>query len=115
MGEILLNSGDVRLVEGTIGICYNSDPNEAIEIIKRLITDCEKVDHDKEVSVGISTFGEYSIDIAYRYRVKAELFHQVQFLINGEIFEAFTEANIEIPFPQRVVTLKNGDFEKITA
>lgn len=106
MGEILLNSGDVRLVEGNIGICYNSDPDEAIDIIKTIISAGKEVDHDKEVSVGIASFGDSSIDISYRYRVKAEQFHQVQFLINSEIFGAFKEANIEIPFPQRVVTLK---------
>lgn len=108
MGEILLNSGDVRLVEGSIGISYDSEPDEAIEIINSLINECEDVDHERDITVGIASFGDSSIDISYRYRVKAELYHKVQFHINSEIFDAFKEANIEIPFPQRVVTMKQG-------
>lgn len=106
MGEILINSGDVRLVEGSIGISYDSEPAEAINIIKSLLTECEDINREKEITVGIASFGDSAIDISYRYRVKAEKFHQVQFHINSKIFTALQEAKIEIPFPQRVVTLK---------
>lgn len=106
MGEILKNSGNVVLVEGVVGVSYDSDPAKAIELIESILKENKTIDQEKPITVGIDKFGDSSIDIAYRFRVPAEQLHEVKFAVNGNIFLKLKEAQIEIPFPQRVITMK---------
>ncbi len=105
IGEIIENSQELRLVAGKVGISYGCDPEEAIRLISEAISAIEGVVSEPPVRVGINSFGDSSIEIAYRCRVQAEHNYSVKYKINSEVFRVLKEANIEIPFPQRVVTM----------
>lgn len=102
VGEILYNSQENKIYEGSIGISYDSDPEKAISTIENVLAKFSSdVRQDPKPQVGIEAFADSSVNIAYRIWVPTQKFFNVTFAINQEIFKAFGEQNINIPFPQR--------------
>ncbi|BBB26020.1 mechanosensitive ion channel family protein [Amphritea japonica] len=106
VGEVLINSFENTIVEASIGISYAADPDKAIELIKALLESNSAVVQTTAPQVGIADFGDSSVNIAYRYWVPSKQLFEIQFQVNSAIYSAFRETGIEIPFPQREVTLK---------
>lgn len=106
VGEIVHNSNQNRLVESVVGISYSNNPEKAIQIIKEELIKSKYVGKEAHFNVGILEFGDSSINLSYRYKVPGPKFFEAQFQVNSAIFEAFKNQSIEIPFPQRVVTLQ---------
>ncbi len=105
IGDVLVNSFDFRVVEGSVGIAYDSDVQKAIESIKNIIDTQEDVSKENEAIVGIEKFNDSSIDIAYRYWVPTKSFFKSQYEVNLKVFNALEESKIAIPFPQREVKI----------
>ncbi|MCH6257030.1 mechanosensitive ion channel [Puniceicoccaceae bacterium K14] len=103
LGEILTNSFSYMVVEGVVGISYNSDPEKAIEAVTVAVLSVEAVAQEKEPQVGIQGFGDSSIDIGYRYWVPTQNYYKIQYAVNLAIFKKLAASKIEIPFPQRDV------------
>ncbi|SEQ67590.1 small conductance mechanosensitive channel [Amphritea atlantica] len=106
VGEVLINSFENTLVEGAIGISYSASPDRAIELTRQQLLNHPSIVKDPAPQVGIASFGDSSVNIAYRYWVPTKQQFELQFQINGAVYQAFREAGVEIPFPQREVTLK---------
>lgn len=109
IGDVLVNSFEYRLVEGSIGIDYDSDVEECVKIIKSLLSSCEDVSNDNKPIVGIEKFADSAINIAYRYWVPTDSFFKTQYRVNLEVLNAINEAKITIPFPQREVTIMGSE------
>jgi small conductance mechanosensitive channel len=107
VGEIHTNSEANRIVEGVIGIAYSADPTRAIAIIEGVLADTGNVDQNVPPEVGITNFGDSSIDIEYRYWTATGSYYNTVHVVNLAIFQAFGEQGIAIPFPQREVRLLN--------
>jgi small conductance mechanosensitive channel len=107
VGEIHTNSESNRIVEGVIGIAYSADPNRAIAIVKQVLAEAEHVDQSAKPEVGITSFGDSSINIEYRYWAATGAYYNTVHAVNLAIFEAFGNQGIAIPFPQREVRLLN--------
>lgn len=105
IGDVLVNSYTNRIVEGNVGISYDSDVEKAIFLIKALLKENEKTSSDNEAIVGIQAFADSSISISYRYWVPTNEFFKVQYTVNLEILKSLQKAEITIPFPQREVKL----------
>jgi small conductance mechanosensitive channel len=105
IGDILVNSFTYRIVEGSIGVTYDSDIEVAIQTIQKTIQKQKEIDHDKEAIVGIEKFSASSIDIAYRYWVPTQQFFKIQYAINLEIYNALKEAKIDIPLLQKEILI----------
>jgi small conductance mechanosensitive channel len=103
LGEILHNSGQWRIVESIVGISYDSDHAAAIEIIRNILDDFADISQDPEPHVGIQEFADSSVNIGFRYWVPTKKYHQILYSVNRAVYEHLKNANIEIPFPQRVV------------
>ena len=93
------------MVEAEIGISYSADPQRAIELIQAALNNHQTVVSDPQPQVGIASFGDSSVNIAYRYWVPTRQLFEIQFQINAAVYQAFRDNQIEIPFPQREVTL----------
>jgi small conductance mechanosensitive channel len=104
IGDVLVNSFKYRIVEGSVGIAYDSDISSAIDGIKKIIDADENVS-DTAAIVGIEKFNDSSIDIGYRYWVPTSSFFKTQYGINLKVLEYFREENITIPFPQREIKI----------
>jgi len=105
VGEIIHNSFANSLVEGMVGINYDTDPQQAIKLIEDLLANNAKVAKEPEVQLGIDNFGDSSINIGFRYWVPTHEIYQHKFAINLQVLHALREAGIGIPFPQREVRL----------
>lgn len=109
IGDVLVNSFSNRVVEGSVGVAYDSDAENAIARIKETILAFEEVSKENEPIIGVEKFGESSIDIGYRYWVPTKSFFKTQYAVNLKILHALKEANIEIPFPRREVHILGNE------
>ncbi|SDJ66480.1 small conductance mechanosensitive channel [Ferrimonas sediminum] len=107
VGEVLHNSFETLLVETEIGIAYDSDAEQAIGCLLEVLGDSPQVDKHQVPQVGINAFGDSAITLGVRYWVPYTQYYQIKFQTNLALFKALQANNIEIPFPQRHVTLVN--------
>ncbi len=91
------------MVEGSVGVAYDSDVEKAITTIKDIILNQEDVNSETEPIVGVEKFNDSSVDIAYRYWVPTKSFFKTQYDVNIKVLKALNSANITIPFPQREI------------
>lgn len=105
IGEILHNSHENRIVQGQIGISYDSDPDKAISIIKDILSENADVNSDNDPIIGISGFNESSVGIGFRYWVPTSKYFNTSYNVNLTVFKALNDNGIQIPFPQRDVRI----------
>lgn len=111
VGEVITNSFANKVVEASVGISYSADPEVAIQVIKQSLAQFDELSQESPPQVGIEAFADSSVNIAYRYWVPTDRYFEVQYQVNLAVFKALQTADIEIPFPQREVTLKNAAAE----
>ncbi|GGO75745.1 mechanosensitive ion channel protein [Marinobacterium nitratireducens] len=99
VGEVITNSYTNRVVEACVGISYDSDPRRASELIRTVIGEIEGVTVEPAPQVGIETFGDFSINIGYRYWVPTRRYFELQYQVNQAIFDALAREGIQIPYP----------------
>lgn len=109
VGEILHNSFKYSLVKGEIDIAYSACSDTAINLIEHILKEHELVDDN--LQIGIEAFAASGVTISYRYWVPTTKIIQTKLDINGQVYKAINNANIEIPFPQRVVTINKDEFD----
>jgi len=112
IGEILHNSFENTLVDSSIGISYDADPEHAITVINQCLKEMQPVCQEPAPQIGIDNFGDSAIEIGVRYWVPTETYFNNKYQTNLKIFKALQDANISIPFPQREVRLLNNNQEK---
>ncbi|MFT5660562.1 MAG: small conductance mechanosensitive channel [Sulfurimonas sp.] len=105
IGDVLVNSFSYRVVEGSVGIAYDSDATKAISAIKDMLIKHENISSENEAIVGIEKFNDSSIDVAYRYWVPTKSFFKTQYDVNLQILDVLNKTNITIPFPQREIKI----------
>lgn len=103
IGDVLVNSFAYRVVEGSVGIAYDSDVDKAIQTIKELIISQDDVSSENEPIVGIEKFNDSSVDIGYRYWAPTKNFFKTQYDVNLQVLNGLNAAEITIPFPQREI------------
>jgi small conductance mechanosensitive channel len=101
VGEVLYNSEERKIVEELVGISYDSDPEEAIRIIKNTLDGFQAISKDPMPRVGIQEFGDSSINIGLRYWIPTRKYFETLYSVNLAVYKELKQANIEIPFPQR--------------
>jgi len=108
VGEIIHNSAESKLAETTVGVSYDSDPKQVIQVLQEVL-EREGVSDARPPLIGIDNFGDSSINFGVRFWVPTERFHETRFRVNNAIFEALGQAHISIPFPQREVRMLNDN------
>ncbi len=101
IGEIHRNSQASRIVEGQVGVAYDSDPEQVIAIIERCLVGLEGVTTDARPQVGINSFGDSSIIMDYRVWVATDRYFETLHRCNLQVFNALKDNGVTIPFPQR--------------
>jgi len=107
VGEILHNSFSYSLVKGEIDIAYDANADEAIQLINQVLNGHEQVADEPSAQVGIERFADSGVTISYRYWVPTTKIIETKLAVNGGVYASIQGADIDIPFPQRVVTLTN--------
>ncbi|KGK02323.1 MULTISPECIES: mechanosensitive ion channel family protein [unclassified Pseudoalteromonas] len=111
VGEILHNSFNYSLVKGEIDIAYSACSDNAISLIENVLVNHELVAKHPNAQIGIERFADSGVTISYRYWVPTTKIIETKLAINGGVYKAINDANIEIPFPQRIVTLNKSDLK----
>ncbi|WP_461481491.1 mechanosensitive ion channel family protein [Porticoccus sp.] len=106
VGEIIHNSAANKLAETTVGVSYDSDPEQVIRVLRAVLAQ-QGVTEAREPLIGIDHFGDSSINFGVRFWVPTQRFHETRFQVNNAIFEGLGQAGIAIPFPQREVRMLN--------
>ncbi len=97
-----------RRVDFTFGIGYGDDLNKAKQIIKDIAEKDNRVLKDPEPFVRMSEMADSSVNITARFWVKASDYWDVYFDTMENVYEAFNNNNINIPYPQMDVHLKQN-------
>lgn len=105
VGEVIINSFEYKVVEASVGISYQNKPEDAIKLISNVLSKFDEIPDTPAPQIGIEEFADSSINIAYRYWVPTERFFEVQYQVNLAVFNQLQEGKIDIPYPQREVTL----------
>ncbi len=94
-----------RRVDWTFGIGYGDDLDKAYEVLKRLLSEDDRVLNDPEPFLALKELGDSSVDITVRAWVDAADYWPVFFRMNEQVYKTFDKEGLSIPFPQRDVHL----------
>ena len=108
VGEILINSFENKVVETSIGISYDDDPNKAIKLIQETLINIPEIVKEPAPQIGVEEFADSSVNIGMRYWVPTKRYFQTLYQANLAVYEALNEAEITIPFPQRDIRMQSG-------
>jgi len=111
IGDVLVNSFDVRVVESSIGVAYEEDPAKAIALIKEVLSGFKDVSKEHKPVVGIAKFNDSSIELGLRYWVSTKSYFKTQYDVNLALYNALHVNNISIPYPQREVRILGEKFD----
>ena len=104
----VLTDRDSRRVTLLAGVSYDTDVEQAVEVIREALRGCESVQDPDSMQVFPQSFGSSSIDIEVAWWTGAEPLDQRR--SRGEVLtaihRALDRAGIEIPFPYRTLTFK---------
>jgi small-conductance mechanosensitive channel len=103
---------DVQLrLKIPVGISYNNDPRQAIALCNAAAAKCKRVLETPGPNTLLRGFGDNSIDLEIRFWIndpqsgRGNIISEV--LLN--VWDAFKDNNIEIPFPQRDLHLRSSN------
>lgn len=105
IGEIIHNFSALKRVDITVGISYSTDMDKALKVIKSVVDDDKRVITSRGAKIGISDFGDSSVNVFVRLWCHQKDYYDVKFALNKRIFEVLKENKIEIPFPQQEVRI----------
>jgi len=92
-----------RRVDWTFGIAYGDDLDRAYEVLKRLLSQDERVLSEPAPFMALKELGDSSVDITVRAWVNAADFWPVFWAMNEQVYRNFDKEGLSIPFPQRDV------------
>ncbi len=101
VGEIIYNSSENKIIEEVVGISYDSNPDEAIQVVYKTLEGFEEISRDPGPQVGIQEFGDSSINIGLRFWVPTQKYFDTLYKVNLAVYRQLQQANINIPYPQR--------------
>jgi small conductance mechanosensitive channel len=100
------NTEGKRRVDLMMGISYNASIKKAREVLLEVMNEHPKILKDPKPFVGVYELGDNSVNLAVRSYALPKDYWDVYFEINEAGKEALDEANIEIPFPQMDLHVK---------
>ena len=105
LGEIIHNSKSESIIEMTISIAYNADPEQAAVLVADAIANTEGVSKRSTPQVGIQDFGDDGFLLGVRYWVPTVNLFKVRYAANARIYQRLKENSIELTYPQREVRI----------
>jgi len=92
-----------------IGVAYGNNPRVVSEILHDVAIKYPKTHKDPEPLVVFVGFGDSSLDFKLHFWTYFDEGYISKSEVSMNVYDALSKAGIEIPFPQRVVTMKDGD------
>lgn len=101
---------ETRRVDMEFGIGYGADMDKAIELIKQILDEEERVLKEPAPLIAIGNLGDSSVDIRVRPWTATSDAWPLRYDITKKVKETFDKNDISIPFPQRDVHLFQENF-----
>lgn len=98
---------EFRRVDLVLGVSYESDVKKVKNILADIAAKNEMVLKDRDINIYINEFAASSIDFGFRVWTKAENYWTLKWQLMEDVKAAFDANNIEIPFNQLDVNMKN--------
>ena len=97
-----------RRVEISLGVAYGTDPTRVVELLSRVAAEDEEILSDPEPYAIFCGFGDSSLKFELRaWTDQFDSFLRVKSALSTNLVRALRDAQIEIPFPQRDVHLRD--------
>ncbi len=109
IGEVIYNSSTNLIVEQTITIGYDDDPEKVIQIILGELEKHDAVVSEPQTQAGIERFAEYGIELGIRYWIPTNRYFESKYDINKKIYAALQNQNIAIPYPRQMIKVENNN------
>lgn len=109
VGEILHNYGTVRQLDLSVGVAYSTDIPATIALVRDILSKNSRVLKELTPVIGVSAFGDSSINLVVKPWVAVPDFNVARAEINLAMIERFREQGVTIPFPQREIRILNGN------
>ncbi|MGF1465078.1 MAG: mechanosensitive ion channel domain-containing protein [Sandaracinaceae bacterium] len=100
-----LTAEPIRRVDLVFGVSYGDDVPKVEAVIAEVLGRFEEILPEPEPLVKVDSLGDSSVNFMVRPWVKTEDYWAVYWGLTREMYLAFGEAGISIPFPQRDVHL----------
>ena len=97
-----------RRVDWSFGIGYGDDLDKAKDIIQKLIDADSRILKDPASMIVLGELADSSVNITVRAWAKAADYWGIFFDMNENVYHAFNNGGINIPFPQMDVHVKNA-------
>lgn len=109
VGEILHNYGNVRQLQLSVGVAYDTNMDTAMAVIDSILRANPRVLQEPAPVVGVGQLAESSVTIAVKPWVAVVDYVPAVAEINRAILETFRTKGIAIPFPQYDVHMLGRD------
>ncbi len=115
IGNIINYTKDYSYALVDVGVAYGSDINKVFEALTRIGKELES---DIEVGgfimspieiAGVIALADSSVNVRCKIKTSPGKQFKVKTVLYKKIYEHFMEHDIEIPFPQTVITVKNDE------
>jgi len=97
-----------RRIDIIVGIGYGSSIDAAFAALMKLAEEDKRVLADPAPQVSVRALADSSVNIGLRFWVNSADYWQTLFDFNKAVKETLDANGIEIPFPQRVIEMKNA-------
>lgn len=98
-----------RRIDITVGVDYGTSLQDVKDILNEIIRSNTSIIKSPEPFIGLLKLNDSSIDFVIRVWVESSNYWPVYFFLNENIYEKFTHAKINIPFPQLTVHMANDN------
>ncbi len=95
----------LRRADISVGIAYGDDLAVALQVLEKLMTSHDKVVRDPAPEVLVSELADNSVNLTLRFWVETASYWAVYWQIKSQLKKVIEDAGLNIPFPQRVITL----------
>jgi small conductance mechanosensitive channel len=104
-GEILHNFGQVRQLDISVGVAYDTDLSEALGLVDEVLRNNSRILPDPTPVVRTMQLGDWSVTIGVKPWVKVQDYGPATGEINRALLEVFRSRGISMPVPQREVRM----------
>ena len=105
VGEILQNYGNIRQLDITVGVAYETDLNAALAAVDDVLRNNPRVLKEPAAVIGVKVLADSSVHLAVKPWTDVADFGPAGGEINKALLEAFRNKSIVIPFPQHEVRM----------
>ncbi|MBE6367885.1 MAG: mechanosensitive ion channel family protein [Lentisphaerae bacterium] len=91
----------------SVGVSYSDDIEKGVEVIKQMLQEQELVLKDPAYEVHVDTLADSSVNLTIRFWAKTETYWDAYWQVKAAVKPTLEKAGLNIPFPQRVVTIVN--------